>query len=132
MANQGNRRFPALDVVGMFATLTMEHWRDTLEKALKKGSVNKFVAWRYGMQAGLADAAAKGLSTPELDIWVIKRCRDCERCMRQIVVKKYQDHLNKINKFQVKKDPGGYLSKVQKAKRLADKEFQKFLLDSSF
>lgn len=127
MANQGRRRYAALDVVNMFATLTEDHWRDTLNKGLKSANVNKFVSWRYGMQAGLADAASKGMSTVKLDIWVMKRCKDLEKCMRVILKRKYKNPLD--NPLA---DKSKYVATALALKRARDREYESFLQKSSF
>lgn len=132
MAGQGRRKYQTLDVVNMYATLTEAHWRQCLELALSKNNVEKLKAWRYGLQAGLADAGAKGLSTPQIDIWVLKRIRNLEKCMQIILRRKYKNPLDKVNKFNARKDPQAYLAKVKMAKKMRDAEFANFLKDSSF
>ena len=127
MSNQGSRKHSALDVVNMFATLTESHWRDTLNKGLKSGNVSKFIGWRYGLQAGLADAASKGLSTPKLDIWVMKRCKDLEKCMRVILKRKYKNPLD--NPLA---DKSRYVATALALKRARDREYELFLQRSSF
>ena len=117
----------ALDVVKMYSTLTLEHWESCLRKAIKARNIDKLVAWRYGLQAGLADAAKKGISTPEMDIWVIKRCRDLEKCARFVLRKKHKNPMD-----DPKADRQGYVAKALEAKRKRDRDFERFLQLSSY
>lgn len=127
MANSGSRKYPALDVVKMFSTLTLEHWKSTLMRGMETGNTEKFIAWRYGLQAGLADAASKGLNTDALDLWVMKRCKDLERCMRVLLKRKHKNPLdNPLH------DKSKYIAKALEAKRLRDREYYNFLMKSSF
>ncbi len=110
----------------MQATLTLEHWRSCLQKAVKSNNIDKLVAWRYGLQAGLTDAASKGISSPQLDLWVIKRCRDLEKCAKFILKKQF----NPMD--DPKADRIGYVAKARAAKKRRDQEFERFLQKSSF
>lgn len=121
------RRHQTLDVVAMYSTLTMEHWKSCLIGAMKSRSIDKLMSWRYGLQAGLADAAKKGLSNEKIDIWVIKRCRDLEKAAKWILKQKHPIQT-----------AGTYKDKTQAAvnalaqKRKRDKEFEQFLMRSNF
>lgn len=123
------RKWSSLDVVKMMATLTLERWRYCLETATGKNDVNKLLSYRYGLQAGLADAARQGLASEPLDIWVIKRTRDVERCLRLILKRKYKNPLD-LNK--TIRDAQGYIAGAKQAKRLRDREFEKWLQISNF
>lgn len=121
------RKYPALDVMKMFSTLTMEHWRATLEKGIKSGNVDKFIGWRYGLQAGLADLASKGLNTDQIDLWVFKRIKDVERCLRVLLKRKYKNPLdNPLH------DRSAYVNKALEMKRKRDREYEAFLMKSNF
>jgi hypothetical protein len=122
-----DRKYPALDVVRMYSTLTLEHWVTTLRKAAKTGNTEKLIAWRYGLQAGLSDAVAKGINDPSLDFWVIKRCRDIEKVMRFIIRKRNPNPMD-----DPKHDPTGYVRKAIEAKRKRDRELEMFLMKSNF
>jgi hypothetical protein len=127
MSNQGYRKHPALDVVKMMATLTREHWFQLLTDAAHSGNVDKLVAWRYGMQAGLSDAVHMGLSSEKLDIWVIKRCRNLEKCMRFILKHQYPNPMDRPGNH-----PLAYIKKAKDAKKKRDRNYEDFLLKSSF
>lgn len=127
--NHGKRKFPALDVVNMYATLTEVHWRTVLEKAIRTCSVDKLVSYRYGLQAGLADAGAKGLTNEKIDIWVLKRIRNVEKAMQIILRKMYKNPYDDIH---CKKDPSGYIQKAKLAKKKRDQAFEEFLKQSAF
>ena len=121
------RKYEALDVVTMFSTLSMDHWEVVMRKAVKSGNVNKLIAWRYGLQAGLADAVAKGFSSEKLDIWVIKRCRDIEKCVKAIISKRHPKP-----RADIKKDLSEYKIKYNLAKRQRDRELEQFFMESNF
>jgi hypothetical protein len=121
------RKYETLDVVNMFSSLSLEQWEHTLRKAVKSQSVNKLIAWRYGLQAGLADAVSKGFKNDKLDLWVMKRCRDIEQCVKFIIKKRNPDP-----KIDLKKDDGSYIKKVKAAKMLRNKELEKFFMESNF
>ena len=121
------RKYEALDVVNMFATLTEKDWVFFLRRATKSGSINKLISYRYGMQAGLTDAVSKGMRNDKLDFWVIKRCRDIERCAQFLFKKWYPNP-----QLDPKKDPTGYVKKAIEAKKKRDREFETFLQKSSF
>lgn len=127
--NNGKRKYPALDVLNMFATLTEAHWRGVLENAIRKCSVEKLVSYRYGLQAGLSDVVAKGLSSEKLEIWVIKRIRNVEKAMRVILKNVYK---NPVDDVHCKKDPNGYIQKAILAKKKRDAAFEEFLKQSAF
>jgi hypothetical protein len=62
-----------------------------------------------------------------MDLWVMKRCKDLERCMRVILKNKHKNpHDNP------KLDPLGYVRKAKEAKKKRDREFEDFLMRSSF
>ncbi len=124
------RRYPSLDVVKMYSTLTLEHWRDTLLKAMKSGSKEKLISWRYGLQAGLADAESHGMNSDQLSLWVIKRCRDVEKCMKFIIRKESPNPLDNPSGKIV--DRLGYVAKAVEAKKKRDREFETFLMKSNF
>lgn len=122
------RKFERLDVMRMFSTLTLEHWKDILVSAVRDGRVEKLVSWRYGLQSGLADANAKGVITSQkVDLWVIKRCKDLEKAMRMILKKKYPSPMDNP-----KYDRLSYAHKVIDVKRRRDREFEDFLRKSGF
>lgn len=127
--NQGKRKYPALDVVKMYSTLTLEHWKSVLTRAVKTNNSEKLIAYRYGLQAGLADAVSKGLGNEKLDFWVIKRCRDVEKCMKYVLRKRHPNPFDNINP---NKDRIGYVAKAIEAKKKRDYEFEMFLKKSNF
>lgn len=132
MANQGKRKYETLDVVSMFATLTEDHWRSCLETAASKGAVDKLKSWRYGMQAGLADAESKGMSSEKLCIWVLKRIRNLEQCMKWILRQKYPMPGDIVIPKYAKGKRIDYAYDAHQAKKKRDNEFERFLLESNF
>jgi hypothetical protein len=121
------RKYPELDVMKMYATLTLERWEETLRSAVKSRSVERLIAWRYGLQSGLASVVNSGLSTPEIELWVIKRCRDVEQCIKFIVKKR-----NPLPQLDAKKDPAEFRRKVKEAKKNRNHELEMFLMKSNF
>lgn len=121
------RRHPPLDIMNMYSTLTLDHWRSCLEKAVNSCNINKLIAWRYGIQAGLSDAAAKGVTTEKIDLWAIKRCRDLEKCARFILKKMYKNPQDNPSLDRI-----GYVQKAIEAKKKRDKAFEVFLMKSNF
>ena len=121
------RKACGLDVVKMFSTLTIDHWRTCLQNAVRTNNIDKLITWRYGMQVGLADAVKKGISTEKLEIWVIKRCHDLEKCAKHIYKKKYPSPLDNALK-----DRPEYVAKVLDAKKKRDRAFEQFLMRSNF
>lgn len=131
--SHGKRKFEALDVVNMAATLKPEDWKYFLKRASLAGNINKLMSYRYGLQAGLADAASKGVSTPEMDIWVMKLIRNIEQCAKWIFRNK---HPMPGDKVVIPKYAKGrridYVQDVLEAKKKRDREFQDFLMRSNF
>jgi hypothetical protein len=123
------RKYDAIDVVKLRATLTLEHWRGVLLTATKKQNTEKLIAWRYGLQAGMSEAAKLGLNDEQLCVWVLKRCKDLEKCMRFILKKR---HKNPMDDAKAKQDPNGYVRLALEAKRKRDREFEAFLQRSSY
>lgn len=121
------RKYQTLDVVRMYATLTADHWASCLKKAYLSGSIEKLMSWRYGMQAGLADANRNGLSDEKLNNWVIKRLMNIEKCARLIIKRK-----NPIPKINPKAGDLESLHKAKVAKKKRDREFSDFLMRSNF
>jgi len=125
------RKHSSLDIMKMYSTLTLEHWRDCLRKAVKSSSIEKLMSWRYGLQSGLSDAASKGVTTPEIDLWVIKRCRDLEKCAKFILRKKHPmpgDVISKTHKGQ----RFDFAMDAKEAKKKRDRDFEQFLRKSNF
>ena len=125
--SHNQRKYAAINVVQLYSTLTLEHWRGVLLHATKTNNINKLIAWRYGLQAGLSDAVAKGFKNEKMEHWVIKRCANLEKCMRFILKKKYKHFPG-----DPKKDPTGYVKRSIAAKRVRDTEFERFLQESAF
>jgi len=121
------RKYQELDVVKMFATLTLDHWETTLRRAVKTGSVEKLIAWRYGMQSGLASAVSKGMSSEALELWVIRRCRDIEQCAKFLIKKR-----NPVPKLDPKKEPAKHIQQAKEIKRKRDRDIENFFLKSNF
>lgn len=129
--SHGKRKHDALDVVSMFAKLTLEDWTFFLRRATKSGDINKLISYRYGLQAGMADAAKKGLNSDELCFWVIKRCRDIEKCAKFIIRKRESNPLDVVSKTHKGKRLDYAMSAIE-AKRRRDKAFEDFLMRSNF
>lgn len=117
-----------LDVMKMYATLTLAQWKHCLLMAAKSNNVDKLVKWRYGLQAGLANLNKMGgHSDPKVDLWVIKRCRDLEKAMRVILKKKYPNPFDNP-----RADPMKYIANARDVKKKRDQDFEKFLLKSNY
>lgn len=122
------RKWPELDVMKMYATLTLERWKFLLRLSVKENRVEKLLSWRYGLQSGLSAVNKRGnISDEKLDMWVIKRCRDLEKAMKIILRKKYPSPMDNP-----KHDPLAYIHKVKETKRRRDREFEEFLQKSNF
>ena len=122
------RKYPSLDVLQMKATLTVEHWQFCLRQAVKNNSVEKLMAWRYGLQAGLAEAVNRGIRSDELDLWVLKRIKNVEQAIKYVVRKRNPNICDKDPRA----NPYDYIKKAKEAKRRRDKELEQFLLKSNF
>ena len=121
------RKYVSLNVVDMYATLTLDQWKTCLLQATKTNNVEKLMAWRYGLQAGLSDAVARGFKDAHMDMWVMKRCRDLEKCVKFIIKKKHPDP-----KVDLKKDPKNYMQRIKDAKKARDRELENFFMRSNF
>jgi hypothetical protein len=121
------RKTDGLDVIKMFSTLTIDHWRTCLQRAVQTNNIDKLVNWRYGMQVGLSDAVKKGVSTEKLEIWVMKRIRDLEKCARHIYKKRYPNPHDVVIR-----DKSKYVADALTAKKMRDKAFEQFLMRSNF
>lgn len=121
-------KYDPLDVMKMYATLTLEQWRHCLLMAAKSGNANKLIKWRYGLQAGLANLNKMGRHSDEkVDLWVMKRCRDVEQAMKVILKKKYPNPFDNP-----KADPTKYTESLRAAKKKRDQDFEKFLQRSNY
>lgn len=126
--NNAKRKFPAIDVVKLYSTLDRPKWESILRNAADKNSVNKLVAWRYGLQAGLADANSRGkITTQDMDIWVLCRIKEVEKTMKEIIKRKWKSIADK----HLKTDAENF-TKIREDKRKRDKEFESFLMKSNF
>jgi len=128
--NQGTRKYDALDVVSLFSRMKKKEWEIFLYRAYNNRNINKLIAYRYGFQAGLADAAKKNLSTPEIDLWVMKRVRDIEKIAQKVVRLRTPNPCD--DPLYAKKDPLGYVHKAKFAKQQRDRELERFFQESSF
>ncbi len=112
----------------MYSTLKRGYWKDLLEGAMEKHDSNTLLKWRYGLQAGLADANSNGkITTEKIDVWVISRIKDIENAMKYIVKERNPNPMdNSLNaKIDVQR-------RATAAKRKRDREFQLFLMQSNF
>lgn len=131
MANQGKRKWPALDVMMLSAKLKKEDWKFFLRRAMESGNIEKLLSYRYGLQAGLADAASKGLTNQKIDIWVIGLIRNVEQAMKYILKKKHPMPGDVVSKTHKGKRIDYAMTAIE-AKRRRDKEFSEWLLKSNF
>jgi len=126
--SNAKRKFPAIDVVKLYSTLDRPKWESILRNAADKNSVNKLLAWRYGLQAGLADANARGkITTQQIDVWVLCRIKEVEKTMKEIIKRKWKSIADK----HLKADAENFM-KIREDKRKRDKEFETFLMKSNF
>jgi len=125
-----NRRYEALDVVSLFSRMKKKEWEVFLYRAYNNRNINKLIAYRYGFQAGLSDAAKKGITTPEIDLWVMKRVRDIEKVAQKVVRLRTPNPAD--DPLYAKKDPLGYVHKAKIAKKQRDRELERFFQESSF
>jgi hypothetical protein len=130
--SQGRRKYEALDIVSMYAKLTPKDWKFFIRRAIRGGSVEKLKGYRYGLQAGLAQANDRNVASETLNIWTIKRIRDVERAMKVILRYKYPNPLDNPTLGGPSGDILDFIHKVKLAKRMRDQEFGKFLSESSF
>ncbi len=122
------RKFDSIDPMKLAAKLKRKEWRAILERAMNKSSMNSLIKWRYGLQAGLADANSRGkVTTEEIDVWVIARIKDIENAMKHILRERHPNPMdNPLNTDLDTQD------KCTEAKRKRDREFQSFLMRSNF
>jgi hypothetical protein len=121
------RKYESLDPVKMYATLKRPFWKQLLENSMNKQDTNTLMKWRYGLQAGLADANANGrITTEKMDQWVIARIKDIENAVRYIVKERHPNPADYLNP-----DPA-IAKKAVEAKRKRDREYQLFLMKSNF
>jgi predicted transcriptional regulator len=127
--NQGSRKYPAIDVMKFYATMPQEKWRTMIQDAGINGKSEKLLAWRYGLQAGLADANASGkITTEKIDAWVLGRIREVEKAMKYIARKRHPSPLDGGRLAKSVDD----VNKAREAKRKRDREFERFLNRSNF
>lgn len=122
------RKFDPLNVAKMYATMKQEVWRGMLQNAIVKQNTNQLTAWRYGLQAGLADLAKKNANSDKLDLWVIGRVREVEKAMRIVLRHRHPSPLDDPKADKTKID----MVKAHSAKKRRDKEFELFLMKSNF
>lgn len=126
--SNAKRKYPALDVVKLYATLDRPRWESILRNAADKNSVNKLLAWRYGLQAGLADANSRGkITTQAMDIWVLCRIKEVEKTMKEIIKRKWKSLADKNIKPTAEN-----FREIREDKRKRDREFELFLMKSNF
>jgi hypothetical protein len=89
--------------------------------------MDKLMSWRYGLQAGLADADQKGVATDALVLWVLKRIKNVEKCAKLVLKKKH--HINIAGNY---KDKTKSAVDALMAKRKRDRDFEEFLKRSAF
>ncbi len=103
-----------------------------METAAEKGNTQALIKWRYGLQAGLADAVSKGLSSENLEIWVFKRIRNTEQCMKYILKQMYPMPGDIVLPKYAKGKRKDYLMDGKQAKKNRDRQFEVFLKNSNF
>lgn len=130
--NQGKRKYPALDIVSMAAKLKPSDWKFFLKRATLSGNIDKLMAYRYAIQAGIADASSKGLTTPHMEIWALKLIKNIESCAKYIFRKKHPLPGDLVIPKYAKGKRIDYVQSALEAKRKRDKEFANFLLKSNF
>ncbi len=103
-----------------------DKWNMWLTECLNKNDLETLIKYRYGLQAGMADAVSAGLSSPMMAEMYTRWLGSIERTARKIVEKR-----NPLPKVDKNADLEMY-RKVQAAKRQRRSDFERFLLRSSF
>lgn len=115
----------------MYATMLPSKWKLLLDDCIKFQKTGKLIAWRYGLQAGMADENAHGRQTSHaIDQWFVGRQKDIENAMKHILRARIPNPLD--NPENLKKVGDDVFAKAQAAKRKRDKEFHEFLMKSNF
>lgn len=126
--SNAKRKFPAINVMKLYATLDRPRWEAILRNAADTESVNKLLAWRYGLQAGLADANSRSkMTTQKIDIWVLSRIKEVEKTMKEIIKRRHKS----LADGKISKDAENFI-KIREDKRKRDREFEDFLMRSNF
>lgn len=122
------RKFESIDPIKLYCGLKRKDWKLLLENSMNKRSAQNLVKWRYGLQAGLHEANRSGKITSEkIDIWVIARLKDLENAMKYILKERYPNPMDDPRNVGTE-----FAAKATAAKRIRDREFQKFLMESNF
>ncbi len=123
------RKYPSLSPTKLYATMKPSKWKLLLNDCMKRGNTKKLIAWRYGLQAGLADENSGGKHTTDsMDLWVIGRLKDIENAMKHILRAKYPNPFDNP----LAKVGDDVFAKAQAAKKKRDAEFSEFLMRSNF
>jgi hypothetical protein len=126
------RKFETLDVVKLYSTLSVDVWRSVLTKCVNNNDINRLMSIRYGLQAGMSDAAKMGMNSDKLVFWVLKRIRNIETCAKEIIKKKHPMPGDVVISKTHKGKRKDYAMDAVTAKRTRDRELQVFLQRSSF
>lgn len=123
-----SRKYPALDIMMIFAEWNGKRWNEFLTKSLNNMSINEMAKARYGLQAGMSDLAkAHNGSVPDdITNWFLRAQRSLELTMKKILKIKHPIPNDTVL------DKANHTLKSLEAKRKRDQEFEKFLMESAF
>jgi len=120
-----NRKWPTVDLLKLYSSVTAHEWNKILTKALIHSDVEQLKKLRYGLQAGMDDLAKKKLNSNKIVNWYLRLIRSVENTMKSILRKKYPSPLD--NPLQIKRNLE-YIGN----KRKRDNDFERFLKDTAF
>ena len=120
------RKYPPIDVLKLYSQLDAALWNEFLTRALQRRDVEGLKQALYGIQAGMAEVAAKNLNSEKVNLFFIRLQRSIEITAKKLFREKYPSPLD--DSLLVHEYSATHLD----AKRKRDHAFEKFLREASF
>lgn len=119
------RRWPAIDLMKLYTQSDHKKWNTILTRCHKSHDVLYLQKTLYGIQAGMDDLAKQKLNDEKINLFFIRLQRSIYNTAKKIFREKYPHPLDDP----MNKDLYG---KELENKRSRDREFEKFIINSSY
>lgn len=122
-----NRKWPTIDLLKLYSEGDSKRWNRFLTKAMASHDLDVLKKVLYGIQAGMTDVAAKGLSDKKFTNWFLRLAKSIEVTAMKIIKLKYPHPLD--NPLNAKSKDA---LEFQALKKKRDTELRNFIREASF
>ena len=115
-----------IDLMKLYTESNSVKWNDFLTECFRNHDINRLMATRIGLQAGMKVLADGKLNSDKINSWYIRLNRSIEETAKKIIRVRHPMPTDNPNNKEFKTE------KWIQAKKNRDNEFEEFLLRSSY